>query len=258
MAENSGIEWTHHTFNPWIGCTALTPACDVCYAERQNAFRKWNPNGWGPHAPRKRTSEANWRKPLAWDRAAVEAGERHRVFCASLADVFDNHRSITSGWHGDLWHLIASTPHLDWLLLTKRPQNIAKMMPENYGAPAWGDGWPNVWLGTTVENRTEMLRRGPVLKSIPAVVHFWSCEPLLEDLGDIPRDIMPDWIIGGGESGPEYRDPGMDAFRSLRDQCDGAGVAFLFKQHSRRNQREIKANGRLLDGVQHDEYPVAA
>ena len=129
MAENSGIEWTHHTFNPWIGCTKVSAACDHCYAEA------WDARGlqglstrWGPHASRTRTSAANWQKPITWNRKAASEGRRYRVFCASLADVFDNHGSITSGWRGDLWHLIARTPHLDWLLLTKRPQNITKML----------------------------------------------------------------------------------------------------------------------------------
>ena len=117
------------------------------------------------------------------NRKAAAEGRRYRVFCASLADVFDNHGSITSGWRGDLWHLIARTPNLDWLLLTKRPQNIPKMLPDGYGAPAWGDGWPNVWLGTSTENRVEMLRRGEALARIPARVRFWSAEPLVGDLG---------------------------------------------------------------------------
>ncbi|MBL9047855.1 MAG: DUF5131 family protein, partial [Tabrizicola sp.] len=180
MGENSGIEWTHHTFNPWIGCTKVSPGCDHCYAEAWDARGlQGGATRWEPHASRTRTSTANWQKPLAWNRKAAEEGRRYRVFCASLADVFDNHGSITSGWRGDLWHLIARTPHLDWLLLTKRPQNIAKMLPDGYGAPAWGDGWPNVWLGTTVENQVEADRRIPHLLATPARVRFLSCEPLL-------------------------------------------------------------------------------
>lgn len=256
VAENSGIEWTNHTFNPWIGCTKVSAACDHCYAEAWDK-RFTGGDRWGPHSPRSRTSAANWRKPLAWDKAAAAADTRARVFCASLADVFDNHGSITSGWRGDLWHLIARTPHLDWLLLTKRPQNIGRMLPDEYGAPAWGDGWPNVWLGTTVENQTEFDRRVPHLRAIPARVRFLSMEPLLGpvDMGDMTG---LHWIITGGESGPQHRQTDVEWFRGLRDQCKGAAVAFLFKQHAGRNQREIKATGRSLDGVVHDDYPVAA
>jgi protein gp37 len=123
--------------------------------------------------------------------------------------------------------MIRETPNLDWLLLTKRPQNISKMLPDD-----WGNGWRNVWLGASTENRTEMLRRGAALKAIAAAVHFWSAEPLVESLGDIPAEIMPDWIIAGGESGNGARVwPGFeDACRSLRDQCRSAGVPFFMKQ----------------------------
>ena len=139
MAEFSKIEWTDHTFNPWIGCQHVSPGCDHCYAETQNNFRKWNGGTWGPHAPRKRTSEANWRKPLQWARDAANRGKSARVFCASLADVFDN--QVAPAWRVDLFELIRETPQLDWLLLTKRPENIRKMLPLD-----WMDGYPNVWL----------------------------------------------------------------------------------------------------------------
>ncbi|MBL3608667.1 phage Gp37/Gp68 family protein [Rhodovulum sulfidophilum] len=250
MGENSKIEWCAHTFNPWIGCTKISPACDNCYAAAWDA--RWG-NSWGPHV-RRRTSAANWRKPLAWHKAAAAAGERHRVFCASLADVFDNDRSITSGWRGDLWHLFHRTPNLDWLLLTKRTQNIARYLrPEEYGdLPKWGDGWPNVWLGTTVENQEEADRRIPQLLAMPAAVRFVSAEPLLgpvdltphlcpkqwscdfgaESGGGSARGTIPklDWVIVGGESGPRARPMHPDWVRGLRDQCQAAGVAFFFKQ----------------------------
>lgn len=121
MAENSGIEWTHHTFNPWIGCTKVSPACDQCYAEEWNRRYEGGKN-WGPHADRRKTK--SWSAPLKWNREAEAKGLRYRVFCASLADVFDNHKSILPEWRAELWLLIKATPHLDWLLLTKRPQNI--------------------------------------------------------------------------------------------------------------------------------------
>lgn len=283
MGENSSIEWCYHTFNPWIGCTKVSAACDNCYAEVFDK-RFTGGNRWGPHAARTRTSATNWRKPLKWNRDAEGALRRPRVFCASLADVFDNHRSITSGWHGDLWALINATPNLDWLLLTKRPQNIAKMLPETYGLPEWGGGWNNVWLGTTVEDQTEADRRIPQLLSVPAKARFLSCEPLLGHVNLLVTDhrghdisslrgigvdpTNPDgpdeyystgrlnWVITGGESGPNFRHADPDWFRSLRDQCEAADVPFLFKQWGGNSTKEIKAKGRELDGVVHDGYPA--
>lgn len=253
MAENSGIEWTHHTFNPWIGCTRISPACDRCYAATW--AQRYGQVRWGD-APRHRTSAANWSQPVKWNRRAEAAGIRYRVFCASLADVFDNHGSITSGWRGDLWHLIHRTPHLDWLLLTKRPQNITKMLPEGYGAPAWGEGWPNVWLGITAENQEEFDRRWPHLAKIPAAVRFVSYEPALGRLSIVHPDVSPDWIIAGGESGSGFRAFDPDWIRDLRGECALLDIPFLFKQWSGPTQPAIKAQGRLLDGVLHDGYPI--
>lgn len=258
MGENSNIEWTHHTLNAWIGCTKVGPGCDNCYAAAWDARGlQGQETRWGAHATRTRTATANWRKPLAWDSAAAKAGERHRVFCSSLADVFDNHPSILPEWRADLWALIRVTPNLDWMLLTKRPGNIAKMLP-----PDWGDGYPNVWLGCTVVNQEEADRDVPKLLAVPAAVRFLSMEPLLgpvdltgwfygpdtscgpcpkdEDCEcgwqmrrDLPDDIAPgqiDLVIVGGESGPRARPMNPDWARSLRDQCVAAGVPFFFKQ----------------------------
>jgi len=187
----TNIEWCDFSFNPWIGCTRVSPACDNCYAEARD--KRFNPRSghWGAHAPRKRTK--TWGNPVKWNRKSQAEGRRAKVFCASLADVFDNHRSIEQQWRRDLWHLIEETPHLDWLLLTKRPQNFAKFAPARWihdGCP------PNVWIGTTVENQEEADRRIPHLLSIPAAVRFLSCEPLLG-----PVDIEPwlDWPVGGCE-----------------------------------------------------------
>jgi protein gp37 len=222
LAENSGIEWTTHTFNPWIGCTKVSPACDHCYAE---AYDKRYSGGihWGAKAARRRTGTDNWRKPLRWNKQAALDGVRPRVFCASLADVFDN--AVPAEWRADLWKLIRDTPNLDWLLLTKRPQNIAKMLPDD-----WGSGYANVWLGTTVENQTEADRRIPHLLSVSAAVKFLSCEPLLGrvDLSGYLHGLS--WAITGGESGPEFRHAEPDWFRLMRDQCAAANVPFLFKQ----------------------------
>jgi len=162
MSENTKIEWADHTFNPWEGCQKVGPGCDHCYAETRNArFAGGAAVNWGPGAPRRRTSAANWRKPLAWEKAHAEFfaahGRRQRVFCASLADVFDN--SVDPQWRFDLMRLIEQTPNLDWLLLTKRIGNAAAMLDQavlaiNHGRWNWRDNaFPNVWLGATVVNR---------------------------------------------------------------------------------------------------------
>jgi protein gp37 len=251
MAEGTKIEWADHTFNPWTGCTKVSPGCDHCYAEGWS--KRSGHVSWGPHAPRRRTSPATWQAPLKWNLAAEQAGRRARVFCASLADVFDNHHSILDDWRYDLWLTIERTPHLDWLLLTKRPQNWLRFVP-----PAWRSDWPeNVWLGTTVENQTEADRRIAHLLATPARVRFLSCEPLL---GPVALDMIltPDmglyalsgvrsdgsgpsgfslgprinWVICGGESGPGARPMHPDWARSLRDQCQAEGVPFFMKQMS--------------------------
>lgn len=255
MAENSKIEWTNHTFNPWIGCTKVSAACDHCYAEARDIrfLKDEDARRWGPHASRSRTK--TWGNPVKWNRQAEGAAERPRVFCASLADVFDNHKSIDPSWRRELWALIEATPNLDWLLLTKRPQNIVKMAPERWftrGIP------PNVWLGTSVENQEEADRRIPHLVQCPARVRFLSCEPLLGPV-DIRKHLRKlEWIITGGENGKLYRPANPDWFRSLRDQCAAGGVPFLFKQWEGSSQAVIKAKGRQLDGVTHDGYPAAA
>lgn len=218
MGENSRIEWTTHTFNPWIGCQNVSPGCDHCYAEAMSNRYGWTT--WGPHGERKRTSEANWRKPRQWARAAK--GSRPRVFCASLADVFDNR--VPDAWRSDLFALIEDTPELDWLLLTKRPENIAKML-----WPKWDNGLPfNIWVGATCEDQKHYDRRWPVLARVPAAVRFISYEPAIAPLTIVWG--APDWIICGGESGPRARlmDPAWA--RAVRDQCADSGIAFFAKQ----------------------------
>lgn len=247
MGENSKIEWTTHTFNPWVGCTKVSPACDGCYAEAW--AERFGQVEWGPHADRRRTK--TWGNPVRWNRDAEVAADRPRVFCASLADVFDNHKSIQAAWRADLWALITATPNLDWLLLTKRPQNISKFAPDTWMV----NGFPaNVWLGATVENQEEFHRRVPWIRPLKARVRFLSMEPLLGDV-DLNGCDGIDWIITGGESGANYRPANPDWFRSLRDQSARAGVPFLFKQWEGVSQPIIKAKGRELDGVIHDGYP---
>lgn len=270
MAENTKIEWADHTFNPWEGCQKVGPGCDHCYAETRNArFAGGTAINWGPGAPRRRTSDANWRMPLKWNREAERTGVRPRVFCASLADVFDN--EVDPAWRADLFRLIADTRNLDWLLLTKRVGNVMKMANEVADMPRlgshtghliahqWRNGSPpkNVWLGATVVNQEEADRDIPKLLAVPAAKRFLSIEPLLGaiDLGLCDCDngsvaapggtggvTCPkcsgnggrtlDWIIAGSESGSgARRDPNMVSWvASLRDQCVNAGVAFLWKQ----------------------------
>lgn len=171
--QNFSIEWMHHTFNPWIGCTQVSPACDNCYAMVLMDHR-YHRVRWGSGQARRRTGDDYWRQPHRWNRAAECAGERYRVFCALLADVFDGEMpEMLNPWRSDLWEIIEATPHLDWLLLTKRPGNVMRMAP-------WGQRWPeNVWVGTSVESARWADNRLPVLSAIPAAVRFISAEPLL-------------------------------------------------------------------------------
>jgi protein gp37 len=228
MAENSSIEWTDHTQNWWIGCTEVSPACDLCYARTMSERYGWAT--WGNH-PRHRTSESNWRKPLAWNKRAREPGVRKRVFTNSLSDFFDN--QVDPSWRADAWAIIAQCKSLDWQILTKRPQNILKMLPEG-----WGNGWPNVWLGTTVENQQVADRCIQPLVEIPAAIRFLSCEPLLGPVElRTPALIGLDLIIAGGESGARARPSDLVWFRSLRAQCTVAGVFFFMKQITERGKK---------------------
>lgn len=239
MSENSKIEWCDHTFNPFIGCTKVSPGCDNCYAEHL-MDKRMHKVVWGTK-DRLRTSAANWRKPLQWNKAHDEFkalhGRRQRVFCASLADVFDN--AVDPAWRDDLWELIWQTPNLDWLLLTKRIGNVISMLPDK-----WGNGvvpyWPNVWIGATIVNQEEAERDIPKLLLVPARVRFLSMEPLLGAVtlqphwleGEWEQGVFPtiDWVIVGGESGAGARPMHPDWPRSLRDQCAAVETPFLFKQ----------------------------
>lgn len=245
MSANTKIEWADHTFNPWIGCTKVSPACDHCYAEADFAHRR-KVVQWGAGQPRKRTAPSTWAQPLKWNREAERLGIRYRVFCASLADVFDN--EVPAQWRADLLQLIDRTPHLDWLLLTKRIGNVWRMMLEVSQRCGGGEQpMPNVWIGATICNQEEADRDIPKLLAVPAAKRFLSIEPLLgpvdlakacaharwTDADGIECVAMPrhlDWVIVGGESGHGARPMHPDWARSLRDQCQAAGVPFLFKQ----------------------------
>lgn len=229
MAENSKIEWTTHTFNPWIGCTKVSPGCDGCYAENLMAHR-YGRVQWGAGEDRARTSPANWRKPISWNRAAEKSGERPYVFCASLADVFDN--EVDDKWRSDLFELIEATPNLIWLLLTKRIGNVLKMTDPARGNPSLPR---NAAVGATIVNQDEYDRDRMKLWQVKEVCEplftFGSYEPLL---GPVVMDkYAPDWIIVGGETdqGPhKARRTDVAWMRGLRDQAARLGRTFFFKQ----------------------------
>ena len=261
MGEVTEISWTDHTFNPWIGCTKVSAACDNCYAEALMDTR-WGKVKWGAGQHRVRTNAANWRQPVKWNKKAGEAGVRRRVFCASLADVFD--AEVSNDWRDDLFDLIDVTQNLDWLLLTKRPQVAKKYWHRRTLSKPWNSS--NIWLGTTVEDQKMAELRIPILLSIPAKVRFLSCEPLQELVRLKDEWLLHlDWIICGGESGPGARHVNPSWARSLRDDCQRSGTFFFFKQwgdwmpdgptdhaHTRIGK---KAAGARLDGREHREFP---
>lgn len=234
MAETSKIEWCDATFNPWIGCTKVSPGCDHCYAERQNAHRKWTAGGaWGPHAARRRTSVSYWKQPHRWAQTLPNKLQRRpRVFCASLADWLDN--QVPQQWRIDLALLVHATPQLDWLLLTKRIENFQRLSPWPVALPDGGQaGFPsNVWLGVTAEDQEHFDRRWKILSQIPASVRFISYEPALGIVWDISGNATanPDWVICGGESGPGARMMEPAWARDVQMQCRVRRVPFFMKQ----------------------------
>lgn len=223
MARDSGIEWTHHTFNPWWGCVKVSPACANCYAETW--ARRFDDGLWGRNAKRRFFAESYWRQPHRWNLEAQRLGERRRVFCASMADVFEP-RSDLDLWRDKLWSVIEQTPNLDWLLLTKRPGHIKRVYPWLRQPRA------NVWLGTTAESQRWAERRIEQLVAVQSHVRFLSCEPLLSalDLTKWLNQGQINWVIAGGESGAGARPTHPNWIRSLRDQCANYGVPFHFKQ----------------------------
>ncbi len=245
--ENSSIEWTHHTFNPWIGCAKVSPGCDHCYAENMMATR-YGRVVWGKGQARSRTSEAYWKQPLRWNAEAEAAGRRDRVFCASLADILDE--EVPVQWLIDVLQLILMTPHLDWLLLTKRDGNLRRIpatLRDLYGT----DLLSNIWLGVTAELQPYWNRRVRRLMQVPAVVHFVSVEPMLGPV--VMGDLRPEWVICGGESGHGARPMiGKWAFDLMRE-CQLADVPFFFKQWGGVNKKEA---GRLLNGQFYNEIPM--
>lgn len=290
MGQNSSIEWTDHTLNLWWGCAHISPACDHCYADGQahhhlpqgwlivgegrsqpRQTRAGDPNRpeiWGPDAPRifPRAGSPVLKAPFKWNRIAAATGRRQRAFTSSMCDVFEQHRldevnAAMDRSRAEFFHeVIPRCPWVDFLLLTKRPHAIRKMVPKS-----WMDEWPrNVWVGTTVEDQQRARQRLPHLVQLGALVRFISAEPLLGPLDLSPWIDELDWVIAGGESGPQARPTEIDWVRSLRDQATAAGMPFLFKQWGRHAQRGGQGNQlvrlrrkdfRILDGREWNDPP---
>lgn len=254
MGSKTGIAWCDATFNPVWGCAEVSPACDRCYARTWAQRFGWK---WGVDAPRRLFGDKHWNEPVRWNRLAYRYDHRFRVFCASMADVFDNHPDWVAP-RARLWQLIRDTPHLDWLLLTKRIGNAVSMLPAD-----WGEGYANVWLGITVVTQAEVDRDVPKLFRTPARLHWLSVEPMIEAINvsghlwgpeepcaQCPRDIdcecgwktrrelsLPsiDWVIVGGESGHGARPMQAQWVNDVLSDCTSASVPFFMKQGSQAN-----------------------
>lgn len=305
MSVSSKISWTQGTWNPWTGCSKVSPACLHCYAERWSL--RTNMVQWGPGQPRKRTSPSNWKQPARWNKAAGEghwyrclscghegirdrvnsAGvltclvqpekcdphacvriDRPRIFSASLADWLDDD-NVPIGWLADFLEVIANTPNLDWLLLTKRPENFQRRLKEveeierlgshngHILAHQWlqGRSRSNVLIGITAETHEWTAKRWQDFAAIPAQRKFLSMEPLL---GPVDLDALPtipelSWIIVGGESGPGHRDLEPAHAIQVKDWCDRKGIPFHFKQWSGNVPGK---NPLWLDGQLHQPGPL--
>lgn len=292
MAKDTKIEWCDASWGAWWGCTKVSSACDNCYAETM-ARRVGYPDLWGVNAGRRTFGQKHWAEPLKWNRDVAASGRRFTVFCNSMADVFDNHSGVEQA-RKDLWHLIAATPALTWILLTKRIGNAKHMLPAD-----WGDGYPNVWMGISVCNQPEADRDIVKLLELPAQIRFLSCEPLLGRIdldafqknvctvcagaGELaasgPTTTFPEdddgmercqecqgtgvwadnpglnWVIAGGESGSGARP--MDTFWALhlRQECADQGVAFFMKQLSQADTPEYKNFARFHPDLQVRQWP---
>lgn len=250
MSYKTNISWADSTFNPWWGCKKVSQGCKNCYAESWS--NRFGNNIWGPDAGRRFFDDKHWNKPLAWNRKAEIARKKLRVFCGSMCDVFEDRPDLVE--HRErLYDVIKNTPWLEWMLLTKRPENFNQMWPHDsklfeYWSP------PNVWLGTSIENQDMANERIPhLLRAEAPGILFLSCEPLLHTVslqydtaaGPLERcfqdDVYPkteyaqdvrliNWVIVGGESGPKARHMSLDWARILRDECKILGIPFFMKQ----------------------------
>jgi len=260
MGKDSGIAWTDHTFNPWIGCSKVNEGCRNCYAEREDKRRGWTPDGWGPGKPRHRTSEAYWNQPGRWVFDTITLGERQRVFCGSLMDVFDP--EVPDEWRADLfdlvieqtWHMEVENGHvggLDWLLLTKRPENLERMLPDRWLLERKMPG--NVWFGYSACDQKTLDEAAPVMESFayfhaPKIL-FLSLEPMIgpvdlelwldndptgwtdPETGDFERGTRGlDWVIVGAESGPSRKPLLNEWVQDVICQCREYEVPVFVKQ----------------------------
>lgn len=252
MAENSAITWTDHTFNPWWGCAKVSPGCTNCYAD---AFdHRLGGKHWGVNAERKTFGVKHWREPLKWAAKAEAAGKRARVFCASMADVGEDRADLVDE-RARLISLVDATRNgLDWLFLTKRPENLPRLMP-------WTAGRRNVWVGATVEN-AEHVWRADRLREVDAAVRFISYEPALGPIADAVNLDGIDWIVAGDESGTKRRPAQVQWFADVRDKCQREGVAFHLKQWA--GKPDVRIGGKptggkihlpILDGAVHAAFP---
>jgi protein gp37 len=236
MGEQTAIAWTDHTFNPWWGCERVSPGCQHCYAE---AFAKRTGNlVWGKSADRRFFGDKHWAEPLKWDRQAAADGRPHLVFCASMADVFEDRPELVEH-RARLWDLIDATPHLIWQLLTKRPENVLAM-------DGWGASWPaNVWIGTTVEDQQRADERIPQLLQIPAPVRFLSCEPLLGAV-DLRWWLSCEHLSEEGEGDDRWRCMACGALHRYVE--DPHGSTYIGGDRYRRDQLEPGGIGWVICG----------
>lgn len=242
MGAETGISWTNRTFNVLWGCEKVSPACTNCYAE--TLAKRFDFDVWGKTKPRRVFPEKHWNEPLQYEKAAVKAGVQHLVFCSSMCDVFEDHPTVIAETK-KLWPLIRATPHLTWQLLTKRPERILANLPAD-----WGGGYPNVWIGATIENN-DYIHRADHLRSVPAVVRFVSYEPACGPIDKLDMTGLH-WLIFGGESGPGFREVKPEWPRDARDRCAEKGVVFFYKQGS-----SFKSGADCtLDGVEHKAFPA--
>lgn len=253
----TAIAWTDATWNPWYGCRKVSAGCKNCYM-----FRDMGRYGKDPNIVQR--SRTTFNAPLRWKEPA-------KVFTCSWSDFFIEE---ADSWRGEAWEIIKKTPHLTYQICTKRPERIAAHLPSD-----WGTGYPNVWMGATAENQEQLDGRVFFLLKVPAPVHWLSIEPMLGPVdlskvamcewyagglieprpGTIGGKAMPaarlrpriDWVIVGGESGPGYRLMDLDWARSIRDQCQSAGVAYFFKQES----GPRPGTNAILDGKEWHEFP---
>ena len=255
MGQTTGIEWCDSTFNPWWGCTKVSDECDHCYAA--DGSNRYGFKIWGHDAPRRFFGDHHWNQPLKWNAEAKAAGVRRRVFAGSYCDVMEDRRDLDPH-RKRLYERIEQTDWIDWLLVSKLPQNFKRLCP-----PSWIDSPPrNVWAITTV-GTAKSLWRIDAIKTAPAAIRGLSIEPLLMDLPTIGEHLDGiDWCIVGGESGHQARAMEQDWARRIRDECLSRKIAFFFKQWGEFGPsgdvmvRMGKKNaGSTLDGQQWKEFP---